>query len=208
MCSGGGVVIAYRCIPSWEPTRLQRIVLSPWPRRRSWLKSVGHKTKQKGMGVGKGPVGRRWGNRSGREMGKGSQWVNRSHYVHFWGGQRRALSGKVQKKKKDSVLSVNREMYTVLWVFRVKPGGPRHFLRRDDTRGQESRFSESYHQRSVKRQLEPWCRGESALAYVGIKWRLVLTNCEEQETLQSHVQDLHAGFNMTVMGGNQVFSST
>lgn len=37
------------------------------------------------------------------------------------------------KKKKDSVLSVNRETYTVLWVFRVKPGGPRHFLRRGDT---------------------------------------------------------------------------
>lgn len=72
-------------------------------------------------------------------------------------------------KKKYSVLSVNREMYTVLWVFRVTPGGPRHFLRRGDTRGQESRFGESDHQRSVKRQLEPWYRGESALAYVGIK---------------------------------------
>lgn len=72
-----------------------------------------------------------------------------------------------EKYKKDSVLSVNRE--TVLWVFRVKPGGPRHFLRRGDTQGQDSRLSESYHQRSVKKQLEPWCRGESALALVGIK---------------------------------------
>lgn len=35
----------------------------------------------------------------------------------------------------------------------------------------------------------------------------MLTHCEEQETLQFHIQDLRAGFNMIGMGGNQVFSS-
>lgn len=38
-----------------------------------------------------------------------------------------------EKKKKYCMISVNREMYTVLWEFRVKPGDLRQFLRRGDT---------------------------------------------------------------------------